>query len=89
MDSSRALEIAHETARIEELIRDLNCQWDMPTCLMREHLEAARFFLLGSMPEELSLTVKLAMDILPEIEDKRLRRRIAAFLESQREHAVT
>jgi hypothetical protein len=87
--SSRALDFAHEVARIEALIQDLDYEPDMPNCLMREHLEAARYYLLGSMPEEFSLTVKLAMELLPEIADKQLRQRIAAFLEGHQEHAVT
>lgn len=50
---------------------------------MREHLEAARFYLLGSMPHEYALTLQLAQQLLPSIEDRGLQSRVADFLKSQ------
>jgi hypothetical protein len=50
---------------------------------MREHLDAARFYLLGSMPAEYEFSLKLAADSLPDIEDKELQARVAGFLRSQ------
>ena len=47
---------------------------------MREHLTAARSYLLGSMPEEYQMTLKLAKETLPEIDDPGLRSRIEDFL---------
>ena len=45
-------------AEIEELTRALDGQSGTPTGLMREHLEAARFYLLGSMPSEYEFSLK-------------------------------
>jgi len=51
---------------------------------MREHLETARSYLLGSMPDEYSFNLKLAKHLLPDIEDKSLQTRLADFLRSQK-----
>jgi hypothetical protein len=37
-----------ELARIDELMRDLDVRLDTPQGLMREHLAAARSYLLGT-----------------------------------------
>jgi hypothetical protein len=76
-----------DLANIEELIRDLAGEYDTPKALMRERLEAARFYLLGSMPSEYHFTLKLAADVLPDLEDKQLQARVAAFLRSQEQPA--
>ena len=71
-------------ANIEQLIGDLNGEDDTPNALMREHLEAARFYLLGSMPAEYHFSLWLSESILSEIKDKDLRARLEEFLQSQR-----
>ena len=70
-------------ARIEELIRDLNGETGSYDELMREHLEEARFYLLGSMPLEYQATLELARGALPSIENRDLRERIGGFLRDQ------
>jgi hypothetical protein len=75
--------LERDVNRLEELVRDLAGEPGTPNALMREHLEAARFYLLGSMPHEYRLSLKLAKDLLPDIEDKGLQNRIADFLQSQ------
>jgi hypothetical protein len=75
--------VANDVTRIEALLRDLNGKSDTPDGFMREHLEQARFYLLGSMPEEYRLNLKLARELLPEIEDRSLRDRIAAILDDR------
>jgi hypothetical protein len=72
-----------DVANIEELVRDLAGEQGTTNALMREHLEAARFYLLGSMPAEYEFSLKLAAETLPDIEDKELQARVAAFLRSQ------
>jgi hypothetical protein len=74
---------ARDLASIEELLRDLPDETGTTNGLMREHLEAARFYLLGCMPEEYNLTLKLAKDLVPSMIDQHLRHRIAGFLQSQ------
>jgi hypothetical protein len=71
-----------DIAQVEELLRDLKDETGTPEGLMREHLEGIRTFLLDSMPEELTLNVKLAEGILPEIQNEPLRSRVKDFLRS-------
>ena len=73
-----------DAANIEELVRDLAGAESTLNALVREHLDAARFYLLGSMPAEYEFSLKLAADSLPDIEDKELQARVAAFLQSQK-----
>jgi hypothetical protein len=75
--------LADQITRIEELIRDLDGDSDTPNGYMREHLAAARFYLLGSMSREYRLNLELAGQLLTEIDDPNLRGRIAAFLDDQ------
>jgi predicted metal-dependent hydrolase len=74
------LTIDEELALMDELIRDLDAPVGTPEGYMREHLMAARSYLLGSMPEEYQMTLELAKETLPEIEQPQLRSRIDDFL---------
>ena len=78
---------AEDLAHIEQLIADLPTEPDSSEGLMREHLDTARLYLLNSMPEEYSLNMKLARELLPNIEDKALKARIGEVLEHL--HPVT
>ena len=71
-------------SQLEELIGDLGGEEDTPNGLLREHLEAARSFLLGSMPTEYHFSLGLAEGVLSEIKDQNLRTRAKEFLQSQR-----
>ena len=73
----------NEIARIEELVKDLPADSGTPSSFMREHLEEARFYLLGSMPAEYRLTLSLAEHLLPQIQDTDLQHRISHFLKEQ------
>jgi hypothetical protein len=73
-----------EVANLEQLITGLTGGSGTPEALMREHLEQARFYTLGAMPEEYHLTLRLAEQLLPEIHDQGSQNRIGAFLRSQR-----
>jgi hypothetical protein len=70
-------------ARIEELIRELTGGPGSYDDLMREHLEEARFYLLGCMPLEYKVTLEIARETLPAIENRDLRERIGEFLRVQ------
>jgi len=67
---------------LEELVRDLADEADGPKALLREHLEAARFYDIEAMPEEFRFNLKLIKDVLPQIEDRNLRTRVMQFLAS-------
>jgi hypothetical protein len=69
-----------ELARMDELIRDLDAPLGTPQGYMREHLTEARSYLLGSMPEEYRMTLELAKETLPDIDQPQLRSRIDDFL---------
>jgi hypothetical protein len=72
-----------ELAEIEQLISDLQDQSGENTALMREHLEAARFYLTGSMPGEYDFTLGLARQVLPDVESHDMQARLAAFLKKK------
>jgi len=67
--------------RMDALIRDLNNRLDTPQGLMREHLTAARCYLVGAMPEEYKSTLQLAKALVPEIEPPEVRKRVDEFLQ--------
>jgi len=77
-----------DLARIEELTRELIGGDGTPRALLREHLEAARFYLHGAMPSEYQFNLGLIEGLLPELEDTKLRDRISEFLRSQRDRAI-
>jgi hypothetical protein len=74
---------ADDVARIEEFIHDLKNVSGPPSDPMLEHLEAARFYLLGAMPQEYQLSLNLVEEVLPDIPNEDLRKRIANFVRSQ------
>jgi hypothetical protein len=78
-DSAREGAVVH----IEQLMAELADKSGDFEDLMQEHLESAQFYLLNSMPEEYSVTLELAREILPDIEDDTLGKRIADFLQAQ------
>ena len=48
--------------------------------LLREHLESARVYLLGLMPAEYALSLKMAEESLDCVSDSNLRKRIENFI---------
>ncbi len=73
-----------DAAVLEDLLRSLEGSPGKPIGLMREHLDAAHFYLLGGMTDEYELTLQLADKLLPEIEDNGLRSRINDFIRRQK-----
>ena len=65
---------------MDELIRDLDAPLGTPKGYMREHLTAARSYLLGAMSEEYRMTLELAKESLTEIDQPQLRSRLDEFL---------
>ena len=54
------------------------------TRLVREHLEGARFYLTGAMPEELAVNLDLAEQSLDSLPDADLQARIRKFIDTHR-----
>jgi len=77
---------AQDAALLEQLAHDVAGPAGTLNDLMREHLEAARFYLLGAMRDEYRLELQLAKQLLPAIEDKSMQARVADFLRSQGPH---
>jgi hypothetical protein len=77
-----------ELARLDELITNLDAPLGTRRGYMREHLAAARSYLLGSMPEEYRMTLELATETLPEIDQPQLRSRIHDFFDKATFHAA-
>jgi len=74
----------HNTDSLESLsalTRDLSGSGDAIE-LMHEHLEAARSSKLGAMRDEYLFNLKLAKQLLPEVDDPYMRERIHKFLRS-------
>jgi hypothetical protein len=69
-------------ARLEQLTLDLSRSRGANASLLREHLESARFYKTGAMPEEFLFNLKLAKRLLPDLGDQDLQSRIAEFLKS-------
>ena len=74
-----------DVARIDELVRDLGEGDRSPNAMIREHLEAARFYLLGSMPSEYQFNLELAEGLVSDLDDQDLQGRIREFVRSQRQ----
>lgn len=77
-----------DAARIDEIVRELDDPTGTASALMREHLDAARFYLLGAMPAEYQMELDLARGLLPHIDNRTLRRRVADFLRTQHSAAA-
>ena len=75
--------LGDDLVQLDQLILDLEQQPGETNSLMREHLEAARFYRTSRMPQEYVFNLKLALKLVPEIADSALQSRIAEFLRSQ------
>jgi hypothetical protein len=73
-----------DLARIEQLLTELADQPGEKTALMREHLESARFYLTGTMPEEYDFALGLAQQVLPDVENKDVQAKLEDFLQEKK-----
>ncbi|HEY7387508.1 MAG TPA: hypothetical protein VH640_03300 [Bryobacteraceae bacterium] len=60
-----------------------------PVLSVQEHLHSARTYLLGAMPEELRLSLRMAEEAIHGIEDWRLRKRSLNLLDRVRDARST
>jgi len=68
---------------LEVLLKELDRPAESQCELLREHLQSARTYLLGAMPEEYGLSLRMAGEALDCVSDEKLRDRISDFLRSQ------
>jgi hypothetical protein len=76
-----------ELAQLDGFLSELAKETEAQCELLREHLESARDYLVGAMPAEYRFNLKLAGETLNGVEDKDLRDRLRAFVQSQMEPA--
>jgi len=67
--------------RIDTVIDDVSDPAESQCELLREHLESARHYLLGSMPAEYKLSLQLATQALGCITDAERRKRVTQAIE--------
>lgn len=72
-----------QLSRLDGLLEELGQATEAQCELLREHLESARVYLVGSMPTEYALSVQMAGEALSCVNDPGLRTRIQAFLQEQ------
>ena len=77
-------------SRLAALTEDLSQIKGDAAVLMQEHLESARQYKMGSMPEEYLFNLRLVKQLAPAVEDPAWRSRINDFLHSvEAEEGVT
>jgi hypothetical protein len=67
-------------SHLDEAINELSDPSESQCELLREHLESARIDLLGEMPEEYALSLRLALDALNCIANRDRRHRVHRIL---------
>jgi hypothetical protein len=76
---------SQELAQLDGFLSELAKETEAQCELLREHLEAARDYLVGAMPAEYRFNLKLAGETLDGVEDKDLRDRLRGFIQNQME----
>jgi len=71
---------ARDLAVLDGLLEALGKETEPRCKVLREHLESARFFLVGLMPDEYALSLKMADESLDCVSDHDLRARIMNFV---------
>src|SRR3954469_12541680 len=69
-----------ELKKLDRLIDEVSSPAESQCELLREHLESARTYLLGSMTEEYTLSLRLANETLNCISDESRRHRAAELI---------
>lgn len=72
---------ATNLTRLDELINEISSPAESECELLREHLETARTYLQGAMPDEYLLSLRLANETLNCISDERRRTRAGELID--------
>jgi len=79
-----------QLAKLDEILAFLaDAPESDPALSAQEHLQFARSYLLGAMPEELELSLAMAEQALGGIDDRELRRKALHLFEEVREARAT
>ena len=74
-----------ELTVLDDLLQEISERTDDADILMREHLEAARYYRVGAMPDEYNFNLGLIRKLLPKIQDRQLHSKIADFLRMEQQ----
>jgi len=76
------VDTSKDLAELDKLLEELT-EAESQCELLQEHLEGARTYLLGAMPIEYGLSLKMADESLNCVSNRSLRARIEHFIQSQ------
>ena len=79
-----SLKITNAVAQIDSLIEAVTSETNDPEALLCEHLNSARFYLLGGMWDEYRFSLELLPSTTPQLKNEALRERVTGFVESQK-----
>ncbi len=68
--------------RLDGFLEDLGAETEAQCELLREHLESARTYLVGSMPAEFELSLQMAREGLNCVSNQELRSNLEEFIQS-------
>jgi hypothetical protein len=77
-------ELAKDLDAFDQLLADLRQLPPDQSSLLSEHLQGARFYIAGSMPEELALNLNLAESALDNLRDSGMKDRVRRLIEHYR-----
>jgi hypothetical protein len=72
-----------EIDRLDELLREVSTCAKPQYALVLEHLQSARFYMYGAMPQECLMSLTMAMKQLKYVDDHRIRTLIEDFIRTQ------
>ena len=77
------VDTSKDLAELDNLLDELTGETEAQCELLREHLEGARAYLVGAMPTEYALSLRMADEALNCVSNRHLRARIEHFIQSQ------
>ncbi len=76
------VQTGEDLGRLDEFLEELGAETEAQCELLREHLESARTYLVGSMPAEFELNLQMARDALNCVSNQELRSLLEDFIQS-------
>jgi len=76
------VQTSEDLGRLDEILENLGSEHEAQCELLREHLESARTYLVGAMPAEFELSLKMAKETLNCVSNAELRSRIEDFIQA-------
>jgi hypothetical protein len=70
-------------SRLDDLLANLEHEHNPDCRMLREHLQGARSYLLGAMPAEYKLNLRLAEHVLGCVGNEELRQKLRDFIHAR------